>query len=54
MNKKYLESELKRIKQDKLINVNTIPKVIDECIRNNTLTGSIIRIEGDENVRRVS
>ena len=47
MDKSYLESELKRIKQDKLINVNTIPKVIDECIRNNILTGSIIRIEGD-------
>ena len=49
----YLKSELKRVKQDKLINVNTIPKVINDCIKNNIETGSIIRIEGDEDVRRI-
>ena len=54
MDKDYLESELKRIGQDKLINIKTIPKVIDDCIKNNIPSGSIIRIEGDEDVRRVS
>ena len=54
MNQDYLNSELKRIKQEKLINVNTIPKVIDDCIKNDIPSGSIIRIEGDEDVRRVS
>ena len=49
----YLKPELKRVKQDKLINVNTIPKVINDCIKNNIETGSIIRIEGDEDVRRI-
>ena len=49
----YLESELKRIKQDKLISVNVIPKVIDDCIINKEKSGSIIRIEGDDCVRRV-
>ena len=54
MDKDYLESELKRIGQNKLINIKTIPKVIDDCIKNNIPSGSIIRIEGDEDVRRVS
>ena len=49
MDKDYLASELKRINQDKLINVNTVPKVIDKCIKDNIITGSIIRIEGDIN-----
>ena len=53
MNKNYLDSELKRIKQSKLIKEEVIPKVIDDCIKNNTQTGSIIRIDGDSNVRRV-
>ena len=53
MNQEYLESELKRIKQDKLISEITIPKVIDECIKNNTTSGSIIRIDGDDCVRRI-
>ena len=52
--KDYLDSELKRIGQSKLISVTTIPKVIDDCIKNNIETGSIIRIEGDEDVRRIS
>lgn len=54
MDKDYLVSELKRIKQDKLINPMVIPKVIDKCIKDNIETGSIIRIEGDENVRRIN
>ena len=54
MDKDYLESELKRIKQSKLISIDTIPKVIDDCIKKNISTGSIIRIEGDNNVREIS
>ncbi len=54
MDNNYLESELRRIKQNKLIGVSVIPKVIDDCIKNMTPTGSIIRIEGDEDVRRVN
>ena len=50
----YLDSELKRIKQEKLIDVKVIPKVIDDCIKNNTPSGSIIRIEGEDNVREVN
>ena len=53
MNQDYLKSELKRINQDQLISINTIPKVIDECIKNDISTGSIIRIEGDEDVRGI-
>lgn len=53
MDNNYLESELKRIKQNKLIGMSVIPKAICECIKNMTPTGSIIRIEGDEDVRRV-
>lgn len=53
MDEEYLKSELKRIKQDSLINVETIPKVIDNCIKNNTPSGSIIRIDGDDYVRRI-
>lgn len=47
MLKGYLESELKRIGQKKLIDVSCIPKVIDECIKNNVLSGSIIMVEGE-------
>lgn len=53
MDKNYLENELKRIGQDKLISPNTIVKVIDECIKKNIPTGSIIRIEGDDNYGRI-
>lgn len=53
MDNDYLESELERIKQDKLISVETIPKVIDDCIKSDVLTGSIIRIEGDNDVQRI-
>ena len=54
MDKDYLDNELKRIKQDKLINPMVIPKVIDKCIKDNIETGSIIRIEGDKDVRRIN
>ncbi len=47
MDKDYLKSELERIGQDKLINIDTIPKVIDKCIKEDIKSGSIIRIEGD-------
>ena len=53
MDKNYLESELKRIGQEKLINVKVIPKVIDDCIKEEIESGSIIRIEGDDSVRRI-
>ena len=53
IDKNYLDSELKRIKQNKLIDASTIPKVIDDCIRKKINSGSIIRIEGDEDVRRI-
>ena len=54
MDKDYLNSELKRIKQDKLINEKTIPIVIDECIKKEVKSGSIIRIEGDKDVRGIN
>ena len=47
MNSDYLKEELKRVKQDKLINPMTIPKTIDKLISENVETGSIIRIDGD-------
>ncbi len=47
MDKDYLNSELQRIGQDKLININTIPKVIDKCLKEEIESGSIIRIDGD-------
>lgn len=53
MNQEYLNSELKRIKQDKLISEITIPKVMDKLIKENIDSGSIIRIEGDDSVRRI-
>lgn len=49
MNQEFLKSELKRIKQDKLINPKTIPIVIKKCIVDNIESGSIIRIDGDIN-----
>ena len=39
MDSNYLDSELKRIGQDKLISVRTIPKVIDDCIKKDIETG---------------
>lgn len=49
MNQDYLQSELKRINQKKLIEPDVIPKIIDKCIKDNVPSGSIIRIDGDIN-----
>ena len=49
MNQDFLKEELKRIKQDKLINPKTIPIMIKKCIAENKKSGSIIRIDGDIN-----
>lgn len=49
MDKDFLERELLRIKQDKLINPITIPKIIEKCLNDNVISGSIIRIDGDVN-----
>lgn len=54
IDKNYLEEELKRIKQEKLIKPETIVNVMDKCIKDNIESGSIIRIEGEEDVRRIS
>ncbi len=54
MDSNYLESELKRINQNKLIKPMVIPKIIDKCIKEKIESGSIIRIEGDDDVRRVN
>ena len=48
MNKDYLESELKRIGQTKLIKVDTVVnKIIHIIVDKNIKSGSIIRIDGD-------
>ena len=49
MDKEYLNSELKRINQKKLINPKSIYDVIIDCINKDTKTGSIVRIDGEEN-----
>ena len=49
MDKNYLENELKRVHQRKLINPIEVPIMIDTCIKNNIETGSVVRIEGVEN-----
>ena len=49
IDKKYLDNELKRIGQRKLIKPQKIFEVIEECIKNNISSGSIIRIEDDDN-----
>ena len=54
MDKEYLKLEMKRIKQDKLINPLTICKVISDCINNDIKSGSIIRIDGDSDVKRIN
>jgi NAD(P)-dependent dehydrogenase (short-subunit alcohol dehydrogenase family) len=49
MNQEYLESEMERINQRMLIKPEKIPKVINELINNDVVSGSIIRIDGDIN-----
>lgn len=53
MDKAYLQNELNRIKQKELISIDSIVKVINNCIKNKEKTGSIIRIDGDRDVRRI-
>ena len=48
MDANYLKEEMKRVNQKELIKKETIAKVIDECIKRKTPSGSIIRIEGDK------
>lgn len=50
----YLKSELKRIKQKQLINPDTIFRVINKCLNEDIPSGSILRIDGDDDVRRIS
>ena len=54
MDKNYLDSELKRVHQNKLISPILIAQVIDKCIKEKVKSGSIIRIEGEEDVRRIN
>ncbi len=49
MNQDFLQNELKRIKQKKLIMPKSIPIMIKKCIIDKTKSGSIIRIDGDVN-----
>lgn len=49
MDKNYLDSELKRVGQKKLIGVFEIARLIDYCIRKKMGTGSIIRWDGVDN-----
>lgn len=49
MDKNYLDSELKRIKQSKLINISTIFDTINKCLNCDIASGSIIMIEGEKN-----
>lgn len=49
MNQDYLKEEMKRINQDKLINPNSIPILINKLINENTKNGSIIRMDSDIN-----
>ena len=54
MDKNYLDSELKRIHQNKLISPILIAQVIDKCIKEKVKSSSIIRIEGENDVRRIN
>jgi len=49
MNQDYLKNELKRIGQRKLISPITIAQTIEKLMRDNIMSGSIIRIDGDIN-----
>lgn len=49
MNQEYLKSEMERINQRMLIKTEKIPEVINELINNDTVNGSIIRIDGGYN-----
>lgn len=51
INKDYLKSEMQRIHQKNLISVNKIPILIDQCIQKKVKSGSIIKIEDDNDGR---
>ncbi len=53
MDQVYLQNELDRIHQKKLINPETVVRVIQDCIEKKEKTGSIIRIDGDDDVRKI-
>lgn len=48
MDEEFLNSELKRVKQDKLISVNRVCNVINDCLNSDIKSGSLIRIDGDD------
>ena len=50
IDKIYLQNEMNRIGQKKLIKPIRVCQVIDECINKDIPSGSIVRIDGDENV----
>ena len=54
MDKNYLEKEMKRIGQKALISVKKVVEVINDSLKNQIENGSIIRIDGDNDVRRIS
>jgi hypothetical protein len=45
MNKEYLDSELKRIKQDRLITIEEIINSFDKILNSNFSSGDIFRID---------
>lgn len=47
MDKIFLEDELKRIGQDKLINPRSVALLIENLLTNDAISGSIVRLEGD-------
>ena len=47
MDKTFLEDELKRIGQDKLINPRSVALLIENLLTNDAISGSIVRLEGD-------
>ena len=53
MDQVYLKSEMERVHQKELINPDTIVQVIKDCIETKEDTGSIIRIDGDNDVRKI-
>lgn len=53
MDQVYLKSEMERVHQKELINPDTIVQVMKDCIETKEDTGSIIRIDGDNDVRKI-
>ncbi len=53
MDQVYLQNEMERIHQKALISPETIVQVMKDCIETKEDTGSIIRIDGDDDVRKI-